>query len=115
MFFSGSTNHPVRRTLGIARTKDLDGPWIVDPQPIVPLGEQVENSSLYYEDANKTWFLFTNHIGIDHRGEYTDAVWVYWSKDLDRWDPAHKAIVLDGQNCTWSTRLRRPSVGGEGG
>jgi hypothetical protein len=22
-------------------------------------------------------------------------VWVYWSKDLETWDPKHKAVVLD--------------------
>lgn len=98
MFFSAS----MPRTLGIARTKDLNGPWTLDPAPILPRAEQIENSSLYFEPANQTWFLFTNHIGLDGRGEYTDAVWVYWSQDLQRWDPQDKAIVLDGKNCTWS-------------
>lgn len=79
-FFSATTRKPgnssVQRTLGIARTTNLDGPWIVDPQPVAPIEEQIENSSLHYEESIKTWFLFTNHIGIDS-GEYTDAVWVY--------------------------------------
>lgn len=113
-FFSSTTRKPgnpsVQRTLGIARTKDLDGSWTVDPQPIIPIEEQVENSSMYYEESMDTWFLFTNHIGIDVV-EYTDAVWVYWSKDLNQWDPANKAIVLDGQNCTWSKKcVGLPSV-----
>jgi predicted GH43/DUF377 family glycosyl hydrolase len=113
-FFSATTRKPgnlyVQRTLGIARTKDLDGPWTVDPKPLFPIEEQIENSTLYYEKSNKTWFLFTNHIGID-RGEYTDAVWVYWSKDLNKWDPKNKAVVLDGQNCTWSKKcIGLPSV-----
>ncbi len=102
MFFSAATGPPFRRTLGIARTRDLDGPWRVDPQPIVPLDEQIENSSLYFEPTNQTWFLFTNHVGVDSRGEYTDAVWVYWSKDLNRWDSRRKAVVLDRHNCAWS-------------
>jgi predicted GH43/DUF377 family glycosyl hydrolase len=102
MFFSAAAGPPFRRTLGIARTDDLDGPWRVDPKPIVPLDEQIENSSLYFEPANQTWFLFTNHVGVDARGEYTDAVWVYWSKDLNRWDARRKAVVLDRQNCDWS-------------
>jgi predicted GH43/DUF377 family glycosyl hydrolase len=102
MFFSAATGPPFRRTLGIARTRDLNGPWQVDPQPIVPLEEQIENSSLYFESANQTWFLFTNHIGVDARGEYTDGVWVYWSKDLNRWDARDKAVVLDYRNCAWS-------------
>lgn len=113
-FFSATTAKPlnihVRRTLGIARTKDLDGPWTVDPEPLVPIEEQIENSALYYEKSNSTWFLFTNHIGVG-RGEYTDAVWVYWSKDLNKWDPKNKAVVLDGQNCTWSKKcIGLPSV-----
>ncbi len=113
-FFSATTrkrgNPCVQRTLGIARTRDLDGPWTVDPEPMVPIEEQIENSALYYEETIGTWFLFTNHIGIG-RGEYTDAIWVYWSKDLNRWDPADKAVVLDGRNCTWSKKcIGLPSV-----
>lgn len=103
MFFSASTANPTLRTLSIARTRDLNGAWTVDPAPIVPPAEQVENSSLYFEPSNQTWFLFTNHVGLsDRAGEYTDAVWVYWSKRLDKWSAADKAVVLDGQNCTWS-------------
>jgi hypothetical protein len=34
--------------------------------------------------------------------EFTDAIWAYWSQDLERWDPAHKAVVLDGRNSRWS-------------
>ena len=107
MFFSAS----MKRTLGLARTKDLNGPWTLDPQPIVPSEEQIENSSLYFEPSNKTWFLFTNHIGVHGGGEYTDAVWVYWSQDLLRWDAKNKAVVLDGHNCTWAQScIGMPSV-----
>lgn len=102
MYFSAAAGQPLRRTLGIARTRDLNGSWAIDPQPILPLDEQIENSSLYFEPAHQTWFLFTNHVGVDARGEYTDAVWVYWTQDPTRWDPAAKAVVLDGLNCTWS-------------
>ncbi len=111
MFFSASTRE-IKRTIGIARTKDLDGAWTIDPQPIVPLEEQIENTSLYFEPTNKTWFMFTNHIGLKPRsGEYTDAVWVYWTKDLNKWDVANKAVVLDGKNCTWSRScIGLPSV-----
>lgn len=94
------------RTLGIARTRDLNGSWKVDPEPILPVEEQIENASLYYEPANQTWFLFTNHVAMDQSGrEYTDAIWVYWSKDLNRWDPRSKAMVLDGRGSTWSKRI----------
>lgn len=106
MFFSAS----MKRTIGIARTQNLDGPWTIDPAPIVPSEEQVENSSLYYEKANKTWFLFTNHIGLEGF-EYTDAIWVYWTKELNQWNADHKAVVLDGKNCTWSRKcIGMPSV-----
>ena len=106
MFFSGS----MKRTIGIARTKNLDGPWTIDPKPIVSPEEQIENTSLYFEPANKTWFSFTNHIGLEGF-EYTDAVWVYWTKDLNKWNAKDKAIVLDGKNCTWSKKcIGLPSV-----
>ncbi|MGZ3872325.1 MAG: hypothetical protein ACXVJD_05385 [Mucilaginibacter sp.] len=104
-FFSGATEDStgIKRTLGLARTKDLNGSWAIDNKPIFPLTEQVENSSLFFDAGNKTWYLFTNHIGItDQGGEYTDAVWMYWSKDILKWNPADKAIVLDNTNCTWA-------------
>jgi predicted GH43/DUF377 family glycosyl hydrolase len=115
-FFSATTekdgNPCVQRTLGIARTQDLDGSWIVDTEPILPIEEQLENSTLHFEESIDTWFLFTNHIGINEEGaEFTDAIWVYWSKDLSHWDPKNKAIVLDGENCTWSKKcIGLPSV-----
>jgi hypothetical protein len=114
-FFSAATTDPdgrnIRRTIGIARAQDLDSAWRLDPQPALPLSEQIENTSLYYEPANRTWFLFTNHVGIRNGEEYTDAVWVYWSTDLNHWDPEAKAVVLDGSNCTWSKRvIGLPSV-----
>ena len=43
--------------------------------------------------------------------EFSDAIWVYWSKDLEHWDPGNKAIVLDGKNCTESEKcIGLPSV-----
>lgn len=112
-FFSASTreNGRIKRTVAIARTKNLDGTWQIDPEPIVPLDEQIENTSLYFEPTNNTWFMFTNHIGFDGQYEYTDAVWVYWSRDLNKWNPRDKAIVLDGTSCIWSRRcIGLPSV-----
>jgi predicted GH43/DUF377 family glycosyl hydrolase len=104
MFFSASVvkHNQTYRTIGIARTRDLDGAWKIDSEPIVPLAEQIENTSLYFEPSNQTWFMFTNHIGLENGVEFTDAVWVYWSQDLNHWNPANKAIVLDGRNCDWS-------------
>ena len=105
MFFSASTDPPIKRTLSIARTKDLNGPWTVASDPIVPPEEQVENTSLFYDDQTKTWFLFTNHVGVEDGLEYTDAIWVYWSLDLTRWNRDHKAVVLDRKNCKWSKHI----------
>src|ERR1039458_6089402 len=113
MFFSAATvrHRNLLRTLGIARTKNLNGSWTVDPQPVVPSEEQIENSSMYFESENQTWFLFSNHVGLDKRSEFTDAVWVYWTKDLNHWSPDAKAVVLDGSNCHWSRRcVGLPSV-----
>jgi len=112
-FFSSSTMDSlgIHRTLSIARTNNISGKWKIDDKPIIPIGEQVENTSMYFEESNQTWFMFTNHIGYDKDGEYTDAIWVYWSKDLNTWDAENKAIVLDGQNCKWSFRcIGMPSV-----
>ena len=106
MLFSASTaEDPIKRGLGYARTRNLDSAWTPDEKPAIPLAEQVENTSIYYERSNKTWFVFTDHIGIQNGFEYTDAIWVYWTKDLDHWDPAHKAVVLDSTNCSWSKHI----------
>lgn len=110
MFFSAGTDKPTKRTISIARTKNLDGSWKPDKNPIVPLEEQIENSSVYYEKYNKTYFLFTNHVGIKGKGEYTDAIWVYWTKDLNKWNSENKAVVLDSLNCKWSKVIGLPSV-----
>ena len=91
----------------IARTKDLNGKWTVDTHPILPWKDTCENSSLYFEKSDKTWFLFTNHIGAG----YTDAIWAYWTKDLNHWNADHMAVVLDGKNCTCSRKcIGLPSV-----
>lgn len=113
MFFSAAkmAGGKYERTLGIARTKNPDTAWEPDAQPIVPSTEQIENSSLYFEPANQTWFLFSNHVGIENQAEFTDAIWVYWTKDLNHWNPDHKAVVLDGANCGWSRKcIGLPSV-----
>jgi hypothetical protein len=99
-FFSASAGEPLQRTLGIARTTNLDGAWTIDPDPILPATEQIENAAIYHERASGTWFLFTNHV--DPATSATDAVWVYWTTDLEVWDPARRAVVLDTTLSTWS-------------
>jgi hypothetical protein len=104
-FFSAAMTlgSDIERSIGIARTTDLDGTWQPDSEPVVPPDEQVENTSLYYQVLTQTWFMFVNHVGINaDRVEYTDAVWVYWTQDINNWNPTHKAVVLDGTNSTWS-------------
>ena len=114
MFFSAAAFTDERRllrTVSIARTKNLDGTWEIDPQPALPPEHQIENSALYFEASTGTWFLFTNHIGLDAEGEYTESIWVYWSRDLNRWNPERRAVVLDQANCNWSKRsIGMPSV-----
>jgi predicted GH43/DUF377 family glycosyl hydrolase len=115
MFFSAAAytgeSRRLLRTVSIARTKNLDAAWEIDLQPALPPEHQIENSALYFEPSNKTWFLFTNHIGLDAEGEYTESIWVYWSRDLNRWNPGHRAVVLDRTNCNWSKRcIGMPSV-----
>ncbi|QYM78434.1 hypothetical protein K0B96_14185 [Horticoccus luteus] len=118
-YFSSTTDSPAgiyQRTLGLARTRDLAGSWTIDPEPLFPVNEQVENTSVYFEPTNGLWFLFTNHVASERRadgtiGEWCDAIWVYWSRDPRRWDQHQKAIVLDRHNCTWSQRsIGMPSV-----
>ena len=104
--YSAKNNRGPFGNITIARTKDLEGQWSFDPQPMLPWDETCENSSLYFEPANQTWFLFCNHIH-----HCTDAVWVYWTKDLNHWNSNDKAVVLDGTNCRWSHNcIGLPSV-----
>ena len=116
MFFSAAaytdeSREHLLRTLGIVRTKNLDGEWVIDSLPVLPQEQQVENSALYFEASNRTWFLFTNHIGLDEDGEYTESIWVYWSDDINHWNAEKRAIVLDQTNCKWSRRcIGMPSV-----
>jgi len=112
MFFSTAANVSgyLTRGIGIARTNDLTATddydkmegnfWHIDENPLAPLEDDVENSSVYYEEANGIYFLFVNHI--DPTNSYTDAVWVYWTQDTDSWDPENKAVVFDASNCTWA-------------
>ncbi len=113
MFFSASTIVPgvgTARTLGITRSDDLaagdkfdatteENFWQTDSQPILPLSEDIENSSIYYEPSNGYYFLFTNHV---YANAYTDSVWVYWSRDPEVWNEKNKALVIDSNVSTWA-------------
>lgn len=123
MIFSAATvrhDGQILRTLGLARTGSLDEAWQIDPEPLLPLTEQVENSSLYYQPSTSQWFLFTNHIAVAHdvepvppqlSAEYTDAVWVYWAQELTGFNTRDKAVAVDAPSSGWSPRvIGLPSV-----
>lgn len=94
----------IYRTLSIARAKSPEGPWTVDEKPTFPPAEQIENSYIYYQQSTEQYFLFTNHVGIsdDGKEEYTDAIWVYWTKDPNVWDLQNKAVVIDAKTSSWA-------------
>jgi hypothetical protein len=100
-------------SLGLSRTNNLTGSW-TDWLPLI-VDDAVENVSLFFEQANGLWFLFTNHIGPDAGGmRFDESIWVYWSSDLTSWDPANKAVVLNRTNVIEPTfqvgRVGLPSV-----
>jgi len=105
-FYSASTTGPVYyRTIGLAVSDSPSGPWELSPEPLLPLEEQLENASLYFEPACGLWFMFVNHVGRDEKGqEFTEAVWVYWSPSLTQWNAEDKAVVLDASNIPWVTQ-----------
>lgn len=121
MIYSGSCGKGTvvgKRSLGIARTNDLTiaddydketgNFWEKDKNPIIPPEHDVENSTVYFEEETGTYYVFTNHI---YGNAYTDAVWVYWTKDLDCWDPENKALVFDGTMGNWANgAIGFPSV-----
>ena len=99
-YFSAAQNGAAgfQRTISIARSASMSGPWTIDSAPILPPTEQIENASIYYQQSTQTYFLFANHVGTD----VTDAVWVYWSQDPQHWNPANKAVVVDAQSSNWA-------------
>ena len=104
-------DHPIRRTLSIARTKNLDGPWTPAPEPD-PACEASRWRTPRSTTRRRTRPGSCSPTTWGSTGfEYTDAVWVYWSKDLNNWDPDHKAVVLDRSNCSWSKYIVGPALG----
>lgn len=110
MFFSGCYHIPVfARSIGIARTNSLDicdaydseNPnfWVTDENPVLPLSDDIENTSIYYEEQNGYYFMFTNHV---YGNAYTNSIWVYWTKDIEKWNADDKAVVIDKNVSTWA-------------
>ena len=126
MFFSAASCHgkpgdyrSLGRGVGIARSDCLTAAddydklegnfWEPDPAPIIPLEDDVENATLFHDADRGIWYLFVNHI--DSSNTYTDAIWVYWSEDPNRWDPNNKAEVLSSESCSWTHgAIGMPSV-----
>jgi predicted GH43/DUF377 family glycosyl hydrolase len=56
--------------------------------------------------------MFTNHVTSDKSGnEYTGAIWMYWTQDLQHWNPDHLAVAFDGSMSRWSHKvIGLPSV-----
>lgn len=118
MIYSGACSGITKRSLGLAYTNDLsatgryddaDGHfWQKAPEPILPVEDDIENSSLFFEESTGLWWLFTNHI---RDNSYTDSIWVYWSRDIKHWDPKNKAIVMDASKNSWAHgAIGMPSV-----
>lgn len=101
------------RTIGIARAPTAAGPWTVDETPILPSSEQIENAVFYFQPSSKQWFMFVNHVGVSPDGarEFSDAVWMYWTSDLNHWTAANRAVVVDGSSSSWAKAvIGLPSV-----
>jgi hypothetical protein len=82
--------------IGLTKTTNLTTPW-TNVQGLID--DPVENTSLYFEEYNNLWFLFTNHVGPDAQGmAFDDSIWVYWSTNLTSWPPNQKAVVLNRTN-----------------
>jgi predicted GH43/DUF377 family glycosyl hydrolase len=106
MFISGSSGHssPMNRTVGLTWTRNLSEPWR-SLEPILPASEQVENASIWHDEASGMWYLFVNHVTDPYWWRPASAVRLYWSRDYRRWNPLDKAVVLDGSNCAWAPHL----------
>ena len=39
-----------------------------------PTGRARQKQLTLFDKCDRIWFLFTNHVGIDEHGEYTDAI-----------------------------------------
>ena len=58
-------------SIGLATTRNLTGTWTETKALITDAA--VENTSLYFEEQNGLWFLFTNQIDADAGGMAFDA------------------------------------------
>ena len=48
--------------------------------------------------------MFLNHIRM-MPVPHTDATYVFWTKDPNKWNDRDHAVVLDGRNCSWSKTI----------
>jgi predicted GH43/DUF377 family glycosyl hydrolase len=105
LFTCGSFAMSIVRTNDLSTSDAYDAAnpnfWSYDPNYLFPPEDCTENSSMYYEPSNGYYFLFVNHIRTPQK-DYTDAAWVYWTKDIDHWDQNNKAIVIDSSLSAWA-------------
>lgn len=109
MFYSGCCSGLTKRSIGIARTNNLGCSddydkeqgefWERDKNPILSPDEDIENSSVFYEEESGYYYLFTNHI---YNNSHTDSIWVYRTKNIEKWCQEDKAIVVDSNVSTWA-------------
>jgi hypothetical protein len=109
MYFSGSSS--AGRSIGLTTTTDLLGTWTVDPAPLLPRSEELENAAVFRDEQTSLWWLLANHI---HRtasgGPYTNAVWGYWSVSPTAFAASRRTVVLDAAVCRWTRVIGMPSV-----
>ena len=65
----------------------------------------MENSGLYFEPTNQTWFLFTNHIGLDRGGEYTESPLAELVVDVDA---VHTTLPADAERSLAMATASKP-------
>lgn len=111
MHFSGSG--PDGPTLGLARADSLDGPWYVDPDPLLPASERLENAALHHDPVSGLWWLLADHIGTTPGSDgllYTDAIWGYVASDPTAFSTARRVLVLDARSAGWTRVVGMPSL-----
>ena len=68
--------------------------WVLDKQALDKTGLTApENAHILYDENTGWYYLFTNQFSLDYT--YTDCNVVYWTKDPNKWNPKHCAVILD--------------------
>jgi hypothetical protein len=111
IYFSGACSSGM--SIGTARSSSPAGPWTVDPEPLVPITQRLENAALHYDRDTRLWWMLANHIGTAKGSDglaYTDGIWAYWSRRPTDFSPSRSAVVLDGSSTSWTKVIGMPSI-----